>query len=66
MPQIKFGDRVVGQSDLPYVIAEIGVNHEGSLETAKQLIDLANQVGEMQKLDSISGRKIGKQKISAA
>ncbi len=45
MPQIKFGDRVVGQSDLPYVIAEIGVNHEGSLETAKQLIESAKRGG---------------------
>ncbi|MFM8778046.1 MAG: N-acetylneuraminate synthase family protein, partial [Acidimicrobiaceae bacterium] len=45
MPQIKFGDRVVGQSDLPYVIAEIGVNHEGSLETAKLLIESAKRGG---------------------
>jgi len=29
----------------PYVIAEIGVNHEGSLETAKRLIELAHEGG---------------------
>lgn len=29
----------------PYVIAEIGVNHEGSMEKAKQLIDLAKAGG---------------------
>ncbi|MDO8502340.1 MAG: N-acetylneuraminate synthase family protein [Gemmatimonadaceae bacterium] len=30
---------------MPYVIAEIGVNHEGSLELAKRLIDLAKEGG---------------------
>lgn len=29
----------------PYVIAEIGVNHEGDMETAKRLIDLAKEGG---------------------
>ncbi len=29
----------------PYVIAEIGVNHEGSIKKAEQLIDLAKQGG---------------------
>lgn len=29
----------------PYVIAEIGVNHEGDLDTAKRLIDLAKEGG---------------------
>lgn len=43
--QIKFGDRVVGQNDQPYVIAEIGVNHEGSLATAKLLIESAKRGG---------------------
>ncbi len=43
--QIKFGDRVVGQNDRPYVIAEIGVNHEGSLATAKLLIESAKRGG---------------------
>jgi N-acetylneuraminate synthase len=42
---ITLGDRVVGCRDKPYIIAEIGVNHEGSLELAKQLIDLAKQGG---------------------
>ena len=44
-PQIHLGSRVVRAGDTPYVIAEIGVNHEGSLETAKRLIDLAKHGG---------------------
>ena len=30
---------------MPYIIAEAGVNHEGNLDTAKRLIDLAAQGG---------------------
>ena len=30
---------------LPYIIAEIGVNHEGSLDRAKKLIRLAKDGG---------------------
>ena len=30
---------------LPYVIAEIGVNHEGSIDQARHLIDLAKAGG---------------------
>ena len=29
----------------PYIIAEAGVNHEGSMETAKRLIDKAKEGG---------------------
>lgn len=41
---------VIGTKDLtsessPYIIAEIGVNHEGCLHTAKKLIDLAAEGG---------------------
>lgn len=35
------GDFVVGDNLSPYIIAEIGVNHEGSMELARQLIDEA-------------------------
>ena len=42
---MKLGDRLVGQNDRPYVIAEIGVNHEGSLSTAKLLIESAKRGG---------------------
>ena len=42
---MQIGSRFVGPETLPYIIAEIGVNHEGSLEKAKELIDLAKKSG---------------------
>jgi len=42
---MKLGDRIVGETDPPYVIAEIGVNHEGSLKNAKLLIESAKRGG---------------------
>ena len=45
MPRITLGSLEVTEGSEPYVIAEIGVNHEGSLETAKRLIELAREGG---------------------
>lgn len=45
LPSIQLGSRLVTPFDAPYVIAEIGVNHEGSLDQAKRLIDLAKEGG---------------------
>ena len=45
MVGIKLGTTTVTPTGRPYVIAEIGVNHEGSLATAKQLIELAHEGG---------------------
>jgi len=45
MIQIQLGRRLVRQDSPPYVIAEIGVNHEGSLEKARELIRLAKAGG---------------------
>ena len=42
---IKIGDRTVGAGYPAYVIAEIGINHNGQLEIAKQLIDAAKVAG---------------------
>lgn len=41
----QLGRRIITENGPPYVIAEIGVNHEGSLETAIELIDLAKEGG---------------------
>jgi sialic acid synthase SpsE/spore coat polysaccharide biosynthesis protein SpsF (cytidylyltransferase family) len=45
MPRIQLGSFHVDETSLPYIIAEIGVNHEGSLETAVRLIDQAKAGG---------------------
>ena len=42
---IRLGSREVDADSAPYVIAEIGVNHEGSLDLAKKLIELAKEGG---------------------
>jgi len=41
----RLGKRVVGDGAPVYIIAEIGINHNGSLDTAKQLIDAAVECG---------------------
>lgn len=45
MMYITIGDRRVGPDYPPLVIAEIGINHEGSLKTAKQMVDAAAKAG---------------------
>ena len=42
---VKLGDRVMEAFSKPYIIAEIGVNHGGSMDVAKRLIDQAKQGG---------------------
>ncbi|MBN2500577.1 MAG: N-acetylneuraminate synthase family protein [Anaerolineales bacterium] len=42
---IHIGDAVINQNSPTYVIAEIGINHNGSLELAKQMIDAAKAAG---------------------
>ena len=39
------GDRVIAVGRPPYVIAEIGVNHDGLLEKANALVDAAAEAG---------------------
>jgi N-acetylneuraminate synthase len=42
---MKIGNRLVDSSQPPLVIAEIGINHGGSLDTARRMADLAAQSG---------------------
>lgn len=44
-PYIEIADRKIGQDFPPLVIAEIGINHEGSLQIAKQMVDAAKRAG---------------------
>lgn len=43
--QLKLGDREVGRGNPCFVIAEIGINHNGDLELARQLISAAADAG---------------------
>ncbi len=43
--EIKLGGSMVGRGHAPYLIAEIGVNHEGNMDLALKLIDLAKEGG---------------------
>ena len=42
---ITIGDRRIGADYPPLVIAEIGINHEGSLKVAKEMVDAAHRSG---------------------
>ena len=44
-PFIEISGRKIGQDFPPLVIAEIGINHEGSLEIAKAMVDAAKRAG---------------------
>ncbi len=41
MPEVKIGNSLVGDGLPCYVIAEIGINHNGDIEIAKKLIEVA-------------------------
>lgn len=43
--KIKVGDRYIGDFEKTYVIAEIGINHNGSMEITKKMIDGAVEAG---------------------
>lgn len=43
--EIKIGDRVIGDGHPSYIIAEIGINHNGDLNIAKRMIDAAVHAG---------------------
>jgi sialic acid synthase SpsE/sugar phosphate isomerase/epimerase len=45
MPTIKIADRLVGDGQPTYIIAEVGVNHNGILQLAFELIDAAVDAG---------------------
>ena len=43
--EIKIGNKLVGDGQPAYIIAEIGINHNGNLETAKEMILAAQETG---------------------
>jgi N-acetylneuraminate synthase len=44
-PAVPIGDRLVGSGQPTYTVAEIGLNHNGSVDIAKRLIDVAVSAG---------------------
>ena len=45
IPEIIIGGRRVGPAHVPLVVAEIGINHEGSLDVAREMVDAAARAG---------------------
>ena len=45
MPGFRLGDRLIGDDHPPFVVAEVGINHEGEFEKAIQLVDAAFDAG---------------------
>lgn len=45
MSEVKFGNFVIRNFSEPYFVAEIGANHNGDIELAKKMIDIAKEKG---------------------
>ncbi len=45
LPEIRLGSKVIGPGKPCYVIAEIGINHNGDIDMAKKLINVALGAG---------------------
>ena len=43
--KIKIEDKLIGEGEPCFIVAEVGVNHNGSVELAKKLIDVAKDAG---------------------
>ena len=43
--EIKFGNRMMGDGHPAYIIAEVGINHNGDLDVARKIIDAAAHAG---------------------
>ena len=45
LPEVRLGSKVIGPGKPCYVIAEIGINHNGDIDLAKKLINVASGAG---------------------
>ncbi|MEO7158062.1 MAG: N-acetylneuraminate synthase family protein [Vicinamibacterales bacterium] len=45
LPEITIAGRRIGPAHPPLVVAEIGINHEGSLDVAREMVDAAARAG---------------------
>ncbi|MRH41221.1 N-acetylneuraminate synthase [Aquibacillus halophilus] len=61
---IKFNGKEIKNYSEPYIIAEIGANHNGDIELAKKMIDIANEKGvDAVKFQSWSKNSINSKKV---
>ena len=59
MKSVRLGEKIINKNSLPYIIAEIGVNHECSLNRAFKQIELAKKGGaDGVKLQAYKAEKI--------
>src|SRR5262245_52732084 len=42
---MRIGSRAVGPAHVPLVVAELGINHGGSLDVAREMVDAAARAG---------------------
>ncbi|MBU1199381.1 MAG: N-acetylneuraminate synthase family protein [Nanoarchaeota archaeon] len=57
--KIKIGDKLIGDGEPCFIIAEIGCNHDGKLEQAKKMIDMAVEAKcDAAKFQSFSANKL--------
>ena len=45
MKQVKLGNNFVGNTSPVFVVAEAGINHNGSLKLAKKMVDYVKKTG---------------------
>ena len=45
MDAVKIGDKIIGNGEPCFIIAEAGINHNGDINIAKELIDVAAETG---------------------
>jgi sialic acid synthase SpsE len=45
MKKIKISNRLIGEGEPCFIIAEVGTNHNGNLEYAKDLVRIAKEAG---------------------
>jgi N-acetylneuraminate synthase/N,N'-diacetyllegionaminate synthase len=45
MKKIKIGNKLIGEGESCFIIAEAGVNHNGDIKLAKKLVDVAKEAG---------------------
>lgn len=45
MNEVRIGERLVGRGQGSFIVAEIGINHNGDVEIAKRLVEAAVQAG---------------------